>query len=54
MIQVMLTIDENEPFGQFLIARAHETGKHVEEVAQTEPAQGFHARVRMLHEQFIR
>jgi hypothetical protein len=53
MIQITMTIDENTPIGQFLIARAQETGKSGEEVASAETIESILARIRMLHEQFI-
>lgn len=54
MIQVTLTIDEHTPIGQFLLARAEETGKSIDEVALTETAASVLARIRTLHEQFLR
>jgi hypothetical protein len=54
MIQVSLTIDEIMPIGQFLLARAEETGKSIEEIALTETAESVQARLRTLHEQFKR
>lgn len=54
MIQVTITIDENTPVGQFLLARAEETGKSIEEIALTETADSVLARIRLLHEQYMR
>ena len=48
-----MTIDENTPIGQFLMARAQETGKSIEEIASAETIESILARIRMLHEQFI-
>jgi len=49
MIQITMQIDENEPLGQYLLARADETGEPIAEVAKAESAASILARVRMLH-----
>ena len=51
---IQITIDENEPVGQFIIARARESGRNVDEVAREITQEGFEATVRSLHEQFMR
>lgn len=51
---IQLTIDEREPIGQFIIARARETGKTPDEIIRELTQEQFEARVRALHEQFMR
>ncbi|MBE7512408.1 MAG: hypothetical protein HS103_06290 [Anaerolineales bacterium] len=48
-----MQIDENEPLGQYLLARADETGEPIAEVAKAESAASILARVRMLHERYM-
>jgi len=52
MIQV--TIDESEPIGQFIEARAAQTGRAITDVAEEIVRDGFLALVQKLHEQFMR
>lgn len=54
MIQITMQIDENEPLGQYLMARADETGKPIDEVAKAESTASILARVRALHEQYMK
>ena len=51
MIQV--TIRENEPIGQFIEARAAQTGRSPSDIAGEIVRDGFLALVRQLHEQFM-
>lgn len=51
---IHITIDENEPIGQFIAARAKETGKSLDEVGKEVTQESFYATVRALHEQFMR
>jgi hypothetical protein len=51
MIQLM--IDENEPMGQFILAKARESGKSPNEIAKETTQEAFEASVRLLHAQFM-
>ncbi len=51
---IQITLDENELVGQFILAKAHETGQSVTEVAKEITQEAFYHRVRSLHEQFMR
>lgn len=51
---IQITIDEQEPLGQFILMQARETGKHPEEIAREVTQTGFDHTVRALHEQFLR
>jgi len=51
---IQLTIDEHEPIGQFIIARARETGRTPHEIIRELTQEQFEVQVRTLHEQFMR
>lgn len=51
---IQITIDENEPIGQFILAKARESGKSVDEIARSITQDNFERTVRTLHEQFLR
>lgn len=51
---IQITIDENEPIGQFILAKARESGRNLDEIAREITEEGFEATVRSLHEQFMR
>jgi hypothetical protein len=50
---IQITIDENEPLGQFILAQARETGQNPEEIAMRITSAGFEARVSALHERYM-
>jgi hypothetical protein len=49
---IQITIDENEPIGQFILAKARESGRNLDEVAREITQEEFEVTVRSLHEQF--
>lgn len=51
---IRITIDENEPIGQFILAKARESGQSPDEVALKITTEGFQSRVMSLHEQYMR
>ncbi len=50
---IQITIDENEPIGLFIRAKANQTGHSVSEVAKEMTQNSFDATVRALHERFM-
>ena len=51
---IQITIDENEPIGQFIIAKAVQSGKRPEEIGREITQESFEAVVHTLHERFMR
>jgi hypothetical protein len=51
---IRVTIRDDEPIGQFIEARAAQSGRNPEEIAEEIIREGFIALVRSLHEQFMR
>lgn len=51
---IQIAIDENEPIGQFILAKAQQSGKPPGEIAREMTQEGFTATVRALHQQFMR
>ncbi len=51
---IRITIDEKEPIGQYILAKAHESGRSLDEVAREVTRAGFETTVRSLHEQFLK
>lgn len=50
---IQITIDEAEPIGQFILAKARESGKSLDEVAREITQEGFETAVRSLHDRFM-
>ncbi len=51
---IQITIDETEPIGQFILARARESGKSLDEAAREITQEGFETAVRSLHHRFLK
>ncbi len=51
---IQITIDESEPLGQYILAKAKETGKSFDTLAREITLAGFDSTIRTLHEQFMR
>lgn len=51
---IQITIQENDPLGQFIDAKAHYSGRNPAEVADEVIRDSFYALVRDLHAQFMR
>lgn len=50
---IQITIDENEPIGQYILAKARESGKSPNEIAKEATQEAFDTTVRLLHAQFM-
>jgi hypothetical protein len=51
---IQITIDESEPIGQFILAKAQAAGKQPDEIAREMTLSGFETVVGSLHGQFMR
>jgi hypothetical protein len=50
---IQITIDENSPIGQFILAKAAQSGEDPQEVARAITQEGFETTIRSLHKRFL-